>query len=89
MSSGPSCIRLLRSSKLSTPLIAGLFLTVNSRGIGVGSKLDFEALNKFIEGEKMGLDKVIDNVYVFDNTLAAFERLASGEHAGKVVIKLG
>jgi NADPH:quinone reductase-like Zn-dependent oxidoreductase len=34
------------------------------------------------------LDKVIDRVFSFDDAPAAFERLSSGQHIGKVVIKL-
>jgi len=65
-----------------------VLLTIDRRGIGVGSRLDFEELNKFLEEKNVRLDKVIDRVYSFDDAPAAFERLISGAHTGKVVIKL-
>lgn len=60
----------------------------HSRGIGVGSKLDFEALNKFLEEKKVALAPVIDKVFEFNDSKAACEYLYSGKHTGKVVIRL-
>lgn len=58
------------------------------RGILAGSKADYEALNKFLEAKKVRLDALIDRTFVFEDSPAAFEYLASGQHVGKVVIKL-
>jgi len=58
------------------------------KGIGVGSKVDFENLNKFIEERKVKLESLIDRVFEFDNSPGAFDYLHSGKHVGKVVIKL-
>jgi NADPH:quinone reductase-like Zn-dependent oxidoreductase len=60
-------------------------LTLN--GIYVGSRADFEAMNRFI-GEKQ-LRPVIDRVFPFDQADAAFAHLESGSHFGKVAIRVG
>ncbi|SKA35855.1 NADPH:quinone reductase [Enhydrobacter aerosaccus] len=55
-------------------------------GINVGSREHFEALNAFITAH--GLKPVIDSTYGPDDVPAAYDRLASGRHFGKIVIKL-
>ncbi len=59
-----------------------------NRGIGVGSKRDFEALNKFLAEKKISLSPLVDRVFSFDESKEAFDYLYSGKHVGKVVIKL-
>jgi NADPH:quinone reductase-like Zn-dependent oxidoreductase len=64
---------------------------ITSRGasvssIFVGSRADFEAMNAFIERNK--IKPVIDRVFEFDAAVAAFDYLKSGSHFGKVVIRL-
>ena len=54
--------------------------------IQVGSRAHFEAMNRAI-GYKM-LRPVIDRVFPFDRAQEAFERLASREHVGKVVVRI-
>lgn len=57
------------------------------RGIAVGSKLDFEALNKFLDEKQVRLDSLIDaKVFNFEDSQAAVDYLWSGKHVGKVVI---
>jgi len=58
------------------------------KGIGVGSKVDFQNLNKFIEERKVKLQPLIDRVFKFDKSPEAFNYLDSGKHVGKIVIKL-
>jgi threonine dehydrogenase-like Zn-dependent dehydrogenase len=59
------------------------------RGIAVGSKLDFEALNKFLEERQVRLDSLIDaKIFDFEDSQAAVDYLWSGKHVGKVVIRL-
>ncbi|KAI0391184.1 NAD(P)-binding protein [Xylariaceae sp. FL0594] len=58
------------------------------RGISVGSKKDFIELNKFLEEKKVSLAPLVDKVFPFEESPAAFEYLNSGSHVGKVVIKL-
>lgn len=54
--------------------------------IYVGSRADFEAMNEFIVRHK--LKPVIDRVFAFEESAAAFEYLESGSHFGKVAIRL-
>lgn len=65
-------------------LIRGLL----HRGIAVGSKLDFEALNKFLEERQVRLYSLIDDkTFAFEDSQAALDYLWSGRHMGKVVIR--
>lgn len=56
------------------------------RGIYVGSRADFEAMNTFIGQHR--LKPIIDRIFPFDEAPAAFAYLESGSHFGKVVIGL-
>ncbi|KAH6631466.1 hypothetical protein F5144DRAFT_592470 [Chaetomium tenue] len=68
-------------------IMALLSKTAKLKGIGVGSKEDFEELNRFLEEKKVSLAPLIDRVFTFDESPAAFDYLYSGSHVGKVVIK--
>ncbi|KAJ7106423.1 alcohol dehydrogenase [Mycena crocata] len=57
------------------------------RGIAVGSKLDFQDLNNFLETKNVKLAPLVDKVFAFNESKAAFEYLKSGKAVGKVVIK--
>lgn len=56
------------------------------QGIRVGSKQDFQDVNRFLEEKRVRLDRIIDRTFAFDDAKAAFEYLESGKHMGKVVI---
>ncbi len=58
----------------------------NVQGISVGSTQMFEAMNRAITAG--GLKPVIDKVFGFDDTPAAFKHLQSAQHFGKIVIKM-
>jgi NADPH:quinone reductase-like Zn-dependent oxidoreductase len=58
----------------------------NIQGISVGSTQMFEAMNRAITAG--GMKPVIDKVFAFDDTPAAFKHLESAKHFGKVVISL-
>ncbi|MGZ3410625.1 MAG: zinc-dependent alcohol dehydrogenase family protein [Xanthobacteraceae bacterium] len=58
----------------------------NVQGISVGSTQMFEAMNRAISAG--GMKPVIDKVFSFDDTPAAFKHLQSAQHFGKIVIKL-
>ena len=58
----------------------------NLQGISVGSLQMFEAMNRAIAASR--LEPVIDKVFPFDATPAAFRHLQSAQHFGKVVIRL-
>ena len=59
---------------------------IGIRGVNVGSMTMFEHLVRMLE--RSAIDPVIDHVFPFDETRAAYERLASGAHFGKVVIRV-
>lgn len=55
-------------------------------GVYVGSKQLFEELLKFVDTK--GLKPHIDKVFKFEDTVKAIEYLGSGQHSGKIVIKV-
>ena len=59
-------------------------LTVN--GIYVGSREHFEALNRFLTAT--GVRPVIDREFAFEEAEEAFRHLESGDHFGKVVVRV-
>ena len=62
------------------------FLNANIHGICVGSGAHFSALNRFLETHR--IKPVIDTEFTFDQIPQAYDHLASGQHFGKVVIRL-
>ncbi|KAK4123071.1 NAD(P)-binding protein [Parathielavia appendiculata] len=58
------------------------------KGIGVGSKQDYVELDRFLAEKKISLAPLVDRVFPFDESPAAFDYLYSGSHVGKVVIKV-
>lgn len=56
------------------------------RGVYVGSRRMFEALNRAVSAVQ--LRPIVDRVFPFDEAKAAYEYLASGAHFGKVVISV-
>jgi threonine dehydrogenase-like Zn-dependent dehydrogenase len=63
-------------------------MLTNSRGIAVGSKEDYQNINKCIKEKKISLAPIIDKAFPFEESAAAFDYLYSGKHSGKVVIKI-
>ncbi|GGE40387.1 NADPH:quinone oxidoreductase [Pullulanibacillus camelliae] len=61
-----------------------LFGKAAIRTISVGSRADFEAMNRFIEYK--GLKPVIDRVFAFEDAKKAYEHLESQAFLGKIVI---
>jgi NADPH:quinone reductase-like Zn-dependent oxidoreductase len=59
---------------------------VTVHGIFVGSRDDFETLNRDLHTHQ--IHPVIDRVFPFAEARAAFDHLAAGGHVGKVVIAL-
>ncbi len=57
------------------------------QGISVGSRADFEAMNRAIALHK--IEPVVDTVMPFDAGRAAFDHMAAGKHFGKICIDLG
>jgi NADPH:quinone reductase-like Zn-dependent oxidoreductase len=58
----------------------------NVQGLSVGSTQMFEAVNRAVEAA--GLHPIIDKVFPFAETKAAFNYMASGAHFGKIVIAM-
>ncbi|HEX7080664.1 MAG TPA: NAD(P)-dependent alcohol dehydrogenase [Gammaproteobacteria bacterium] len=55
-------------------------------GIYVGSREDFEAMNRFISGHR--LRPVVDRVFELEDAPAAFDLMQNGSYMGKIVIRL-
>ena len=55
------------------------------RGIYVGSRETFEAMNRAIVAK--GIKPVIDRTFAFEDAPAAYQHLKSGSHFGKIVIR--
>lgn len=68
------------------PALALLHANATASGIYVGSRADFEAMSVFIERHRVR--PVIDRVFDLENAGAAYQRLESGRHFGKLVIRL-
>jgi NADPH:quinone reductase-like Zn-dependent oxidoreductase len=63
-------------------LMSGLTI----QGILVGSRDDFETMNRAIDAHR--LEPVIDRVFAFDEVAAAFELMKNGGHFGKIVVRI-
>ncbi|KAH9852962.1 NAD-P-binding protein [Lenzites betulinus] len=59
---------------------------INVRGILIGSRTQFEDMNRLISAVK--LKPVVDKVFSFEKAREAYEYLTSQKHVGKVVIKV-
>jgi len=72
----------------ATELNPGLIFArrANVQGISVGSTEMFMAMNRAIEVS--AIKPVIDKVFAFADTQAAYRHMASGAHFGKIVIKV-
>jgi NADPH:quinone reductase-like Zn-dependent oxidoreductase len=55
-------------------------------GIYVGSRADFEAMNRFIAQHK--IRPVVDRVFGFEEAAKAYEFMDTGSYMGKIVIRL-
>ncbi len=71
----------------ATDLPVGNLMGVGAtvKGVFVGSRADFEAMNAFITEHE--IRPVIDRVFSFDEAPEAFEFMTSGSYMGKIVIK--
>ncbi|KAK4896897.1 hypothetical protein LTR27_005144 [Elasticomyces elasticus] len=62
--------------------------TVHLRGINVGSRRDFEEMNKLICATGLRFEGIIHKAFPINQIQEAFDVLQSGTHVGKVVVKL-
>jgi NADPH:quinone reductase-like Zn-dependent oxidoreductase len=68
------------------PVAPLMFMNATASGIYVGSRDDFEAMNRFISVHK--IRPVVDRVFGFDEAPAAFDYMTSGNFMGKIVIRM-
>lgn len=63
-------------------------LNWDTRPIAVGSKVDFQNLNAFLEKRQIRLSSLVDRVFSFNDAKDAFNYLKSGKHVGKIVVQV-
>ena len=68
------------------PAIGLMGRSVSVTGIFVGSRADFEAMNAFIVAKQ--IKPVVDKVFDFKDAQAAYDYMDTGNHFGKLVIRL-
>lgn len=78
-------IGFLQGRDLRVPALPLMLRCGALRGVSVGHRTSFEAMNAGIE--RAGIQPVIDSVHEFSDVLAAFARLQQGPF-GKVVIRV-
>ena len=84
---GTICLMgVLAGNALELPLPLIFMQRLRLQGILVGSREDFEAMNRAITLHQ--LHPVVDRVFPFEETRAALELMDRGGHFGKICIKL-
>jgi NADPH:quinone reductase-like Zn-dependent oxidoreductase len=75
-------------SQSNEPVAVPLILRkqVHVRGIYVGSRVDFESMNKALAQTR--LQPVVDQVFPMEGARPAFSAMESGSHFGKLVIRM-
>ena len=75
-------------SGFASDVPAGRLLGMGARvtGIYVGSRADFEAMNRFMSEHK--IRPLIDKVFPFEESPQAFDLMDNSSYLGKIVIKL-
>jgi NADPH:quinone reductase-like Zn-dependent oxidoreductase len=81
-----SIVGLLDGFDISINTLTLMHQQATIKGMEVGGKEDFEAMNRFIEANK--IHPIIDKIFSIEQTQQAFEYLDQGLHFGKVVITL-
>jgi NADPH:quinone reductase-like Zn-dependent oxidoreductase len=82
-----SVIGVLSGRQGALDVAAILMRNVTLQGIFVGSRADFEDLNRAVSAG--ALVPVVDRTFDFAELPAALAHLASGRHFGKIVLRLG
>ena len=78
-------VGFLTGQATALQLMPLIFRQTTIRGIAVAPRTSFERMNPFLD--QHGIKPIIDQVYAFDQAIAAFEHLARGPF-GKVVIQV-
>lgn len=81
-----SLIGVLAGGSKDLNLLPVLMNNIKIQGIVVGSKAGFESMNKAISYHK--LKPIVDKVFSFEESKESIEYLKSGNHFGKVCIKI-
>lgn len=81
-----SVIGVLSGGAGNVPVTSILMNQIRVQGIFVGHRQAFEALNRALVLH--GVHPVVDRVFPFAETRAAFDHLKSGAHFGKLVIRM-
>ena len=79
-----SLIGVLTSGQIDPTAL--LFRSATLRGVYVGSRAMFEAMNRLIEVNR--IRPVIDRVFPFDQAREAYRALSEADHVGKIVIRI-
>ena len=58
------------------------------RGINIGSRHEFEMMNRAVSANSLRFEDVIDKTFKFEQAAEALEYLWSGQHVGKVIIQV-
>ncbi|MCA9629688.1 MAG: NAD(P)-dependent alcohol dehydrogenase [Myxococcales bacterium] len=79
-------IGILSGGKGEISLLPMLMNQVRLQGVMVGARETFEQLIRCVVAN--GIQPVVDEVFGFDDAPKAFEKLRSGKHFGKLVIRI-
>ncbi len=80
-------IGVLSGAKTEIPLPQLFMRSITVRGLFVGSRVTFEAMNRAVD--QHGLRPVVDRVFPFEEAPEAFRLMEAGGHFGKIVVKVG
>jgi NADPH:quinone reductase-like Zn-dependent oxidoreductase len=80
-------IGILSGVRSEIDLLPILMRQIRVQGVFVGSREEFEALNRAVAAH--GLRPPVSRIFPVDEARGAFEHLASGEHFGKICLRVG
>jgi len=96
MSKSMNCVRVMGfiyligfvsgNGDYSDLILKGILKAINFVGVQIGSKAQFEDMNRLIEAN--GIKPVVDKVFSFEQAPDAFAYLEKQQHVGKIVIKV-
>ena len=81
-----SLIGILSGHQSPLNLLPILMRQIRIQGVFVGHKKGFERFNKALAHHQ--IHPVVDQVFAFKESVQAFEKLAQGQHIGKIVIQM-
>jgi len=81
-----SILGVLTGTKGPVDLHAIFHKRITVHGVYVGSVRMFEDLVRALEAK--AIEPLIDRTFAFDEARAAYDHLASGQHFGKVVVRV-